>query len=496
MIESNSSLSALGKRWIHATATPESLELARRLNLHPQVASLLWQRGHRSAQHVRAFLEPKLQSLGDPFLLTDLRRAAERIMAAIAARERIVIFGDYDVDGITSSALLWRVLRKLGATVETFLPLRMEEGYGLSQDGVERCVEQHRPKLLVAVDCGTTAIDQVAWLCARSGIDTVIIDHHALAAATSKRHVALVNPQRDLARQGPGSGPASAPSDYFASVGLVFKVLPRFAQARRGGKPAPSIFGEYLDLVALGTVADIVPLVEENRVLVRRGLRQMEQSRWAGVQELVPTPPVRRLRLAAGCLCAGVLLVCAERCSLQALTWRSSTALFGQALAVNPQSWAACNNLALVALDDVREVFTGDTFGVSYRECDTAAGEFVFPTTSPAQFDPAQLHASISRIEALKPAGAYLTHYGRVGSVERLAADLHADIDVFVRIAQDASTAKDRVPQMRVEMYRHLSQRLAVHGFAGDDEAQHDMLDGDVVLNTAGLDAWLTRIAH
>src|SRR5579864_7045868 len=108
-------LSALGKRWIHAAPTAEALELARQLDLHPQIASLLWQRGHRSADQVRSFLEPRLQSLGDPFQLTDLRRAAERLRQGIAAKEKMVIFGDYDVDGITSSALLWRVLRKLGA---------------------------------------------------------------------------------------------------------------------------------------------------------------------------------------------------------------------------------------------------------------------------------------------------------------------------------------------------------------------------------------------
>jgi len=129
-----STLSALGKRWTHAAPGEGALELARALDLHPQVASFLWQHGYRDAEMVRAFLEPRLQSLGDPFLLTDLKPAAERILKAIGAREKMVIFGDYDVDGITSSALLWRVLRKLGADVETFLPLRMEEGYGLSQD--------------------------------------------------------------------------------------------------------------------------------------------------------------------------------------------------------------------------------------------------------------------------------------------------------------------------------------------------------------------------
>ncbi len=163
---------------MQASPTAEALELARALDLHPQIASLLWQRGHRDAEHILAFLDPRLQSLGDPFAFTDLRKAAKRILQAIATREKMVIFGDYDVDGITSSALLWRILRRLGGDAETFLPLRMEEGYGLSQEGVERCVEQHKPAVLIAVDCGTTAVKQVAWLRER-GIDVVIIDHHA-----------------------------------------------------------------------------------------------------------------------------------------------------------------------------------------------------------------------------------------------------------------------------------------------------------------------------
>ncbi len=126
-------LSALRKRWIHHAPEPGVMDLARAHTLHAQVASLLWQRGHREAEQVKAFLDPRLQSLGDPFLLTDLRSAAERIQRAIAGRERMAIFGDYDVDGITSTALLARVIRKLGGDAATFLPLRMEEGYGLSQ---------------------------------------------------------------------------------------------------------------------------------------------------------------------------------------------------------------------------------------------------------------------------------------------------------------------------------------------------------------------------
>ena len=270
-------LSALGKRWVHAAPTVEALELARELDLHPQVASLLWQRGYRDRDQVRAFLDPRLQSLGDPFQLTDLRRAAERILRAIAAREKMVVFGDYDVDGITSSALMWRVLRKLGGDVETFLPLRIEEGYGLSQDGVERCVEMHKPAVLIAVDCGTTAAKQVSWLRQR-GIDVVIIDHHALPPELPAAH-ALVNPQRDGALE------------YLASVGLVFKVCHGILKLAGDEKPRVDL-REYLDLVALGTVADIVPLVEENRVLVRRGLRQLEHTLWPGLRALIEVSQV------------------------------------------------------------------------------------------------------------------------------------------------------------------------------------------------------------
>jgi single-stranded-DNA-specific exonuclease len=272
-----SDLSALGKRWVQASPTAGALDLARALDLHPQIASLLWQRGYRDPEQVRAFLDPRLQSLGDPFQLTDLRRAAERILQAIAAREKMVIFGDYDVDGITSSALMWRILRRLGADVETFLPLRMEEGYGLSQEGVERCVEQHHPAVLIAVDCGTTAVKQVAWLLER-GIDVVIIDHHALPPELPAAH-ALVNPQRD------------GVLDYLASVGLVFKVCHGLLKLAGEGS-AKIDLRDYLDLVAMGTVADIVPLVEENRILVRRGLRQLEHTLWPGLRALIEVSQV------------------------------------------------------------------------------------------------------------------------------------------------------------------------------------------------------------
>jgi glyoxylase-like metal-dependent hydrolase (beta-lactamase superfamily II) len=144
---------------------------------------------------------------------------------------------------------------------------------------------------------------------------------------------------------------------------------------------------------------------------------------------------------------------------------------------------------------DTAEVFTGDTFGLSYRELDTAAGEFIFPTTSPSQFDPQQLHASVDRILGYKPNKAYLTHYSGVRHMDRLGVDLHADIDAFVRIARSVAHAPDRTLRMQPMLFDHLSARLATHGFTGAAAQRHAILDTDIALNAAGLHSWLGRSA-
>jgi glyoxylase-like metal-dependent hydrolase (beta-lactamase superfamily II) len=144
---------------------------------------------------------------------------------------------------------------------------------------------------------------------------------------------------------------------------------------------------------------------------------------------------------------------------------------------------------------DTRELFTGDTFGLSYREFDTAAGPFIFPTTTPSQFDPGQLRASVARLAALEPRCAYLTHYGRIDPIAKLADDLDADIGAFARIARALESAPDRQQRIEHELFAHLSRRLLAHGFAGDEAARHALLDPDLVLNAGGLDVWLRRAA-
>lgn len=142
---------------------------------------------------------------------------------------------------------------------------------------------------------------------------------------------------------------------------------------------------------------------------------------------------------------------------------------------------------------DHDDMFSGDTFGISYRDFDTAAGAFVFPTTTPVQFDPVALHSSLDRLMARRPRRMVLTHFGPVGDLERLSGDLHADIDQFVAVARRRAGVPDRAGRIAEDVFAHLSSRLDAHGFAGDEELRHQLLDPDVRLNTQGLEVWLAR---
>ncbi len=224
------------------------------------------------------FLRPRLSSLSDPFLLPQMRAAVARILAALDSCERIVLFGDYDVDGVTSLALLAEMLCGYGAAPELFLPLRMEEGYGLSRESVERCLEQYRPQLLIAIDCGTASAGEIAELKNR-GVDVVVLDHHEPKSQLPDC-VAIVNPKAD----------SDSPFHYLCSVGIVFKLCHALLKTR----PLPQFdLKSKLDLVALGTVADIVPLVEENRVLVQRGAIEIGRTSRVGLRKLMQVAGVR-----------------------------------------------------------------------------------------------------------------------------------------------------------------------------------------------------------
>lgn len=265
-------------RWILPSTVEPSLasELSSSLGVPRLIGELLARRGFDCMEKAARFLDPKLKTLSDPFQLADMDSAVTRILTAIDKGERIALYGDYDVDGVTSLALMTRVLRAYGSEPARFLPHRMEEGYGLSADGIARCVEEHRPQLVIAVDCGTASVHEVRAL-REQGIDVIVIDHHEPQAELPPCN-ALVNPKR------------GKDFHYLCSVGLVFKVSHALLKRR----PLPSLdLRELLDLVALGSVADIVPLVEENRILVRYGLQRIADSKWIGLRALVEVSAVR-----------------------------------------------------------------------------------------------------------------------------------------------------------------------------------------------------------
>ena len=262
-----------------------ALAVSRQLNFAPGLAGILAKIGLVEEDRARQFLYPRLRELRDPFEISGMRKAVDRIFQSIDRREKIVLYGDYDVDGVTSVALLARVLREYGADVQTFLPHRLEEGYGLSEDGVQRCLSQHAPKLLVALDCGTSAANRIGEIEA-GGVDVVVLDHHE-SKGMIPACCAFVNPK---------TGPRN---QYLCTAGLVFKLCHALFRVRR----QPNFeLKKCLDLVALATIADLVPLIDENRTFVHHGLRQLEQTDWIGLQALkqvaAVAPPIRPIHVA------------------------------------------------------------------------------------------------------------------------------------------------------------------------------------------------------
>jgi single-stranded-DNA-specific exonuclease len=264
-------------RWSIAPAKPALAEhLAKAGGISPILAQCLINRGICAPELAAPFLDPRLKSLADPFFLPNMDCAVERLLAARDAGEPLVIFGDYDVDGVTSTALLLEVFRALGWKVDFYLPHRLDEGYGLSQEAVENCRKKFPTKLLLAVDCGSTAIDAIAWL-KEQGTDVIVLDHHQVSNPLPSA-VAFVNPQL--------SENLSARFRELCSAGLAFKLA--HALVKRGrelGWPEAQQFDIrlLLDFVALGTIADLVPLTGENRILAKAGLEYLNQSKRAGI---------------------------------------------------------------------------------------------------------------------------------------------------------------------------------------------------------------------
>jgi single-stranded-DNA-specific exonuclease len=289
-------------RW--SLAPPQPLlagQLAAQLEIPPLLAQCLLNRGLSEPSAIKSFLSPRLKNLADPFELPNMAAAVERLLRAREQSEPLVIFGDYDVDGVTSTALLLEVLRALGWQADFYLPSRMDEGYGLSADGVENCLKKFPVKLLLAVDCGSTAVETVKHLRSR-GVEVIVLDHHQVSSPAPDA-AALVNPQ--LSHRVPPSGaPGKEPPEGGApnfqelcSVGLAFKLAHALVKrGRETGLPGAAQFDlrPLLDLVALGTIADLVPLTGESRILASAGLQRLSATRRPGLialKQVAQCPP-------------------------------------------------------------------------------------------------------------------------------------------------------------------------------------------------------------
>jgi single-stranded-DNA-specific exonuclease len=263
------------------TETDEMLsaDLADRLGVSVVCARLLVQRGLVDAESAEDFMRPRLARLDDPFSLTNLEDAVLRIEEAVARREDVVVFGDYDVDGITSTVQLVHMLRILGVDPRYCVPRRMEEGYGLSEEAIDRAFDAKFPQLFIALDCGTNAHEPVAYL-RDKGIDVIIVDHHQ-AKEDPVSGCILVNPHIHDSED--------APWRNLCTAGLVFKLLhgllKRF-RAAEDERVRKVQLKDYLDLVALGTVADLVPLHQENRILSWYGLQHLRANGRVGIRAL------------------------------------------------------------------------------------------------------------------------------------------------------------------------------------------------------------------
>ncbi len=268
-----------GKRWLYNQADDrDSLALAQRLDVPDAVARVLAARG-LTLETAPSFLAPTLRDLlPDPSRLVDMDRAAERLATAIMQDEKIAIFGDYDVDGATSSALMRRFIEAVGGRTETYIPDRVREGYGPNAPALLD-LKRGGASVVVTVDCGSTAHEPLA-VAAEAGLEVIVIDHHAAEAPLPKA-AAIVNPNRLDDDSGLGQ---------LAAVGVAFLFIVAINRALRGAgwyetRPEPDLAG-WLDIVALGTVCDVVPLTGVNRAFVAQGLKVMAKRRNAGIRAL------------------------------------------------------------------------------------------------------------------------------------------------------------------------------------------------------------------
>lgn len=255
-------------------------EIAQKNNISEICASLIYNRGYKSAINASRFLNFHDIVMHSPLLLKDVEKAVGRIQEALENNERIVIYGDYDVDGVTSVTMLYLYLKNLGAQVSYYIPDRIGEGYGLSVDAIQ-AFSSYGVSLIITVDTGVTAVKEVEYA-SSIGIDVIVTDHHECQSVLPDA-VAIINPHRS---------DCSYPFKSLAGVGVIFKVICAFETLHFYGREreadaVKSIYYRFADLAAIGTIADVMPIIDENRMIVKFGLAMLEKTERIGLKALM-----------------------------------------------------------------------------------------------------------------------------------------------------------------------------------------------------------------
>lgn len=245
----------------------EFLKLSKKYKLDTLAAQILWQRGIRAEEEIQAYLNPDLQQLHDPFLLHDMEKAVQRILTAIENGQNILIYGDYDADGMTASSVMKSALDELGAEVQVYLPNRFTDGYGPNLDVYKYFIQNEDIDLIITVDNGVAGHEAIAYAQSQN-VDVIVTDHHSMPEVLPEAF-AIVHPEHPE---------SNYPFKYLAGVGIAFKVATALLDY---------IPSDMLDLVAIGTIADMVSLTDENRILVSHGLKVLANTERAGLMELM-----------------------------------------------------------------------------------------------------------------------------------------------------------------------------------------------------------------
>ena len=260
------------KKWTlkHKGKVKET-DLSKKINISPEISQILNNRGINDEKNAEIFMNPSLEYLRDPFLMKDMKKATDRIKKAVENKERIYIYGDYDVDGVSSTSILYIYFKSIDFPVKYYIPNRLEEGYGINEEAINK-INNDGCDLIITVDCGITSVKEVE-LANKLGIDVIITDHHECQNEIPDAY-AIVNPKQDE---------CNYPFDMLCGCGVAFKMI----QALTDEEEFKTSMFDYLEIVTLATICDIVPLIDENRIIVKNGLKLMKKGKNLGLRELI-----------------------------------------------------------------------------------------------------------------------------------------------------------------------------------------------------------------